>query len=552
MNPLEIVEKFRDVERFQHIILVFAKYGAGFLVEQSGLRVPLVTPVKGAKKKLMPERLRLAFEELGPTFVKFGQILSTRPDIFPQEYIQEFKKLQDKVPPFPRKEALKILRSELGKNAGPLIEGMSKDPIASASISQVYKVTFKKSGALALKIQRPNIETVIDKDIQILYAFAKALEKNSLESRNYNPMGIVREFDQTVHQEMNFLQEAKNIQKFRELFHESTTIDFPEVLAEKTTRNVLTMKFIDGIPVSRISTLKSKKYNLEQLAKKGADAFFTMVFEHGFFHADPHAGNIFVLKNEKIVFLDCGMVGTIDDSLLMSLGSLIEAFVSKDAKGIINVFEDLEIVGDDVKMKDLERDVGKFISKYHESSLGSIRISQLMNELMSTVALHHIEIPPELTMLGKALATIEGIGRELDPGFDVVKNITPFVKRLRLRQFSPQKLLRDFSLVTNEFNRLVFQLPRELFVLLKRLRRGDIRMKFEHQGLEKLSDEIRHSSNLLSYSFLVAALMISSSLVVQAEGLPRVLDLPLGIIGYIISALLAFFWLIAIITGERK
>ncbi|HEC21107.1 MAG TPA: hypothetical protein ENI70_01160 [Candidatus Peregrinibacteria bacterium] len=553
MRRKGIKQKIRNIKRFNYIVIVLAKYGLGFVLEKLNLKVPFVRAKKGVKKLSLPKRIRLVFEELGPAFIKFGQILSTRPDVLPHSYIVELRKLQDAVPPFPGKEAKEQVIKQLRKPLKSLFGKFETNPIAAASIAQVHEAKLLTGEKVAVKVQRPDIRKTIDTDLDILYFLAELVAKEIPESRTYDPVGIIEEFDKSIHRELDFAAEGHSLEKFRINFKDDLYVNFPQVYWNFTTPKVLTMEYIEGIRVGDIAKLKRRKMNLKVIAERGASAFFKQVFLDGFFHADPHAGNIFVQKDENIVFLDCGMVGHIDDETMIHIANLLIAVISQDIEKMMNVFEDMEILNENVEIHKLRGDIKEFIDKYYNVSLKRIQIGQALNEIVEVIAHHHVRVPTDLVLLGKAMITIEGIGRQLDPDFDVVSQIKPFTKKILLNRFYPKKILGSVIDAAQEFQKFILTFPRELNFLTKKLHRGEVRIEFKHKGLEGLTSEMRRSSNILSFCILISSLIIGSSLIVQADIGGKIFGISLiGFVGYAIASLMALIWVIAIIKSGKK
>ncbi len=547
----KLKQKIKDLKRFKKIVSVFVKYRFGFLFDK--MDIPLLSRTKDVHHNSSAERLRLTFEELGTTFIKFGQIMSTRPDIFPDEYIQELEKLQDSVPPFAFHEAKEILETEFNSSLPKIFAEFEPRPIASASISQVHRAVLHTGEIVAVKIQRPNIQETIETDLDIFYALAGFVAKKIPKAKNYNPSEIIKEFDKSIHQELNFVIEADNLEKFKNNFTNEKQIDFPFVYRELTTEKVLTMEFIEGTKVDSISKLKKLHIDLRFTAKIGAIAFIKQVFLDGFFHADPHAGNIFVQPNGKIVFLDCGMVGHITEDTMLSLANLFAGIADKDTDKILSVFDDMGVSEDESYSKELRKDVQDFVNQYANLSLQEIELGVALRSVIQIITSHELKIPANLAILIKAVITIEGVGRQLDPEFNMIQTIKPFTQKLFIRQFVPKKIMNTILGNMQEIQKFISYFPHELNILTKKLCRGTIKINIEHKGLENTTNQIQSSLNILSFSLLISALIVGSSLIVTTDIGKKIWEIPiLGLIGFGIATFMSLVWLIVILHKKRK
>ena len=547
-----IKQKIRDLKRFKFIIATFAGHGFGFLLEQ--LNLPFSCTKKKINKNIsLPARTRIVFEKLGPTFIKLGQVLSMRPDILPHKYVQEFEKLQDSAPSFPFNIIKKQVQTELGKPLNQSFKKFTEKPIAAASIAQVHDARLLGNQKVAVKIQRPEIEKNIRTDLNILYFLAEIAEKRIPESISYKPTEVVREFEKAIFKELDFTMEGHNIEKFRMNFQNDSSIVFPKVHWNFSTKKILTMEYIEGIKISEIGKLKRQKINLKAIAEKSANAFFKQVFLDGFFHADPHSGNIFVTKDEEIVFLDCGMVGHINSEMKVYIADLLLAVVGKNSKKIVNIFEDMDVLNENIDTHKLQLDIAELINKYYDTSLKQIKIGQIMDEMMDVIGHHQIRMPADFTLLAKATVAIEEIGQQLDPHFNTTKQIKPFAKKILWERLSPQKITSSLGENLYEIQKFFLNIPRDLNIFSKKLRHGKISINLKHKGLENLISEIHRSSNILSFSLLISALIVGSSLLVQSGvGQKEIFGIPLlGFAGFSVAIFMALIWFIAILQKNK-
>ena len=556
MPSNRLIRNYRNLKRYHQIISVFVRYGFGDIISRLSLDYFIqAVKYKNIKKSQFEKisiaaRLRMAFEELGPTFVKFGQVLSIRPDMLPESFIEEFKKLQDNVPPFSGEQAIEEIETQLGKSVEELYSSFDATPIASASIAQVHRAMTNTHEQVIIKIQRPNIQNMIDTDLRILSDLAKLIEKNVQESHLFSPCRIVSEFSKTIQSELNFYREGQNIERFHKNFADDKTVYIPKVYWELTTDRILTMEYIDGIKISKVDELEASGLNKKIIAINGAQLVLKQIFEYGFFHADPHPGNIFVLPDNIIAPLDFGMVGSLDEEEMEAVGALLTAFVKKDVKKIISVLVDLGIMENALDIRNLKIDLSDFLDRYYQVPLFQLDIGKILNKIIAIMRNHHIQLPAELTLMGKALVTEESVGRTLDPEFDMVSLAKPYVEKMMIRKLDPRRHLRDFSDTLDEFIRLFKILPSEIRVITAKVKTGEIKIQFEHRGLDNLIAGLNRTGNRLSFSLIVAALIIGSSLIAHSDKGPQIHDLSvLGIFGYLIAA---FFGLWLVITIFRN
>ncbi|RKY58839.1 MAG: 2-polyprenylphenol 6-hydroxylase, partial [Candidatus Neomarinimicrobiota bacterium] len=498
---MRITNNFRNIKRYHQIISVFVRYGFGDIISRLNLDLFIqAVKYKNIKKSRYEKistaaRLRMAFEELGPTFVKLGQILSVRPDLLSENIIGEFKKLQDEVPPFPGEQAKKEVETQLGKKVEHIFAFFDTTPIASASISQVHRAMTKNREQVVVKIQRPNIQNVINTDLRILSDLAKLIEKNVRESHLFSPCRIVSEFSKTIQRELDFYREGQNIERFYKNFSDDETVYIPKVYWELTTDRILTMEYIDGKKISNIDEMESAGLDRKQIAINGAQAILKQIFEYGFFHADPHPGNIFVLPNNVIAPLDFGMVGSLDNEEMEAVGALLTAFVKKDVKKIINVLDDLGVLENVLDIRNLKVDLSDFLDRYYQVPLYQLDVGKILNEMIALMRNYHIRLPAELTLMGKALITEESVGRALDPQFDMITLAKPYVEKLLTRKLDPRRQLLEFAGTLDEFARLFKILPSEIKLISAKVKKGEIKIQFEHRGLDNLITGLNQTGN---------------------------------------------------------
>jgi ubiquinone biosynthesis protein len=523
MHILQIRKTFRNFKRFREILSVLLKYGFEDVLDRikvkssiwHGSQFLLRRRSRAFLHKSRPERIRLAIEELGPTFIKFGQMLSTRYDIFSCEYIDEFRKLQDKISPFPADRARAIVETELGRPLESVLKEFDDKPIAAASIAQVHRAVTLDGREIVLKIQRPSIENGIRHDIDILTQLAHLLVRYIPESEQFDPVGIVKEFGRWIGQELDFYQEGRNTDRFRRNFSK-----------DKTDRKTL--------------------------AKNGARFALRSVFEHGFFHGDPHPGNILVLKGNVLWLLDFGLVGRLDDSLVGQMGRMLSGILDKDVERIIRVLTKIGSIDEDVDFYALKSDLREYVDRYHDVPLYQVRLDRLLREALNLFSKHRIRLPRDLYLMGKALMEVEGIARTLDPEVDMMSLAEVYIRKAVLRRLSGKKLTRNAGLVFDDYRDFIGDLPDSLRHILNKLRRGDLGINLHHQGLDRLIRELDKSTNRLSFSLIIAAIIVASSLIIQLNRGPLFFGLSaFGLTGYLFAGMLGLWLVVAIMKSGK-
>ncbi len=549
------VRKIQNLKRLRRILHVLAKYGFGYLTGRLSKNISRLPRFKLSGKRDVsgmspPLRVRKSLEELGPTFIKLGQMLSTRPDLIPINYCREFEKLQDDVPPSGYEEMAAQIKNELGKEPGELFREFSKEPLAAASLSQVHYAVLKSGEDVAVKVQRPRIETIMTADLELLHFLARLAEKYIEESRFYNPVRAVNELKTVVQKEMNFQTEASNIERFRKNFEDDDTVYIPRVYHEFTGKKVLTMEKIRGIKASNVTGIEEAGLDRKQLAVNGARIILKQMFEHGFFHADPHPGNIFVLDENKIAFLDFGQVGRLHRSTRAQVANMLIGIFDKDPEEVAETFAAIGMVPENIM--NFEMDIEDLVSRYYGVPLGEWRIGEFLADLMSVVLSNRISLPPDLFILTKSLITIESIGRELDPEFDMAVEVKPFVEKLIRSRYDPRVMAKQARKFSSSGMRLASNLPGDVSEIITKLKKGTIRIEFEHQGLDNFILHMDKVSNRISFSLIIAALIIGSTFIMTTDKGPMLIEFPLiGIIGFSAAAIMGLWLVVAILRSGK-
>ena len=534
---------------------VLVKYGLDYFVDRSkaGFLLKIKKGTGNYQKLTAPERLRLALEELGPTFVKFGQILSTRPDFLSPAFIKELEKLQDRVPPFSSFQAQKIIEAELNKPLEKLFKKFEDKPVAAASLSQVHKAILPNNEVVAVKIQRPSIEEIIALDIGILENLAGFLENRFYKNWIYQPKLMVAEIKKAIKREIDFTNEAHNFEKFRTNFKDIEYVKVPKIYWEMTTAKVLTMEFIKGTRINEITQDKYKDiFDAKKVAEQGAQAILKQILEDGFFHADPHPANLFIQPPATIVMLDVGMVGYLDETTTINGAKLLQAVVDRNLDQALRSLENLGVIIEEFDRNLLRQDLKELFDRYLGVPLKNLEINKVSQDILEVMARHNLVLPANLVLMLKALSMVETTGRQLDPDFDMASAARPFVKKLLRKRFAPEEVLKRGGIVLQESVELAEHLPQDLLDILRKIKEGKLKFNFEHRGLKKFTREIERSSNRLSFSLIIAALIIGSSLVLQQQVGPFIFGYPaIGIIGYLIASFFGLFLIISILRSNK-
>jgi len=546
---------YRRFIRYRQIINVMVRNGYGGIIESLRLRRIYGKGRQFDADYLSPraKRLRIILEELGPTFIKLGQMLSTRADIVPTDIFQELQKLQDRVPPVPPDKIREAIERELRSPIEDIFIEFDDSPIAAASIGQVHRARLKNGDKVAVKIQRPNIRRMIEGDIDILKTMAALAERHIQEAELYAPVEFVNEFAKSIRQELDYNLEARNLERFSHIFMDDDSVHIPKLYWNLTSSKILTMELIEGIKISQIDELRRQGYDTKKIAYKGAEAYLKQIFLHRFFHGDPHPGNIFILPGEVIGFMDFGIVGRLSPVMVTRLNDLLIAVVRKDPDKITDNLLKISKISDESDIEDLKVDISDFVDKYYGVSLNQFQMSEVIRELSEASARHRIRVDKQLTLLGKVLAEIEGIGSQLDPDFNVIPLIEPFARRLALQRNSPREVLSRSANIVKDYTDMMTGLPRDLQSALEKAKSGKLRIEFKHVGLEDVESTLERSTSRLAFAIIVAALVISSTMIIQLKPAmgPTLFGIPIiGAIGYFIAAICGLWLLINIIRNR--
>lgn len=548
---------YKGIKRLRTIVFVFVKYGFQPFVERlhlTGLltltqRLMLRKPVHDLSDA---QRLRLALEELGPSFIKVGQLLSTRPDVLPEEFIIELLKLQDEVQPIPYASMVKVIEDEFKRPVRELFERIDERPIAAASIAQVHRAVLSTGAEVAVKVQRPDIEGVIETDISILKYLARLISRHMPESRLYDPKGMVEEFSRVIKRELDFTLEASYMEKFKDALKDDARVKIPKVYWEMTGKRILTMEGITGIKVDNVERLRAEGINTRNVAYMIADVFFKQVFELGLFHGDLHSGNIFVISEDKFALVDFGIVGRIDKRMKRHLADILIGFATGDFESLAKVYTEMGILPENIDRPAFEQEYYDAMQNYFGRPLKHVRMGELMLDYIRLSARYGIRLPKELMLFDKCLIELEGLAKVLYPDVNILSESEPYARRLITERISPAAIGSEAAKTLSDYADVARDMPSNLNRVVKKAAEDRFRIEFMHRGLEDFMGEVDRSSNRLTFAVIMASLVIGSSLVMSSGGGPVVMGYPLlGIAGFVIASILGLWLAVQIIRSGK-
>jgi ubiquinone biosynthesis protein len=543
----------RRLRRFRQVINALVKYGFGSALgrirvweacrfERGILRRECQLPGLTA-----PERLRLALEELGPTFVKLGQILSTRPDLVPPEIILELKKLQASAHFVPADTVKGIVEAELGQPISMLFESFEDTPVGAASLAQVHRAVLKGK-PVVLKVQRPGIVDMTDVDIDIMRSLARLAERYSPTAYLVNSVGLVEEFAQQIKRELDFRMEAHNLRNFAQNFAGDQTIHVPEVYPDLCTRRLVTMEYLDGINIADAPRLIKEGYDLPLIARRGAIVGFKATFQYGFFHADPHPGNVFVLPGNVIGLVDYGMMATLSQRDRERLAKLVYFITVRDERRISRALNELTESEDTIPAEDLEPAMFAIMTEFGDLPAREVRLAAMLFAMMRAVMAHGGRLRPQLLWVAKSIAIEEEIARSLHADFNLMELGKPYAQKILTQKLDPFRQPHELYNWLNDALDTVRDLPYDIGIVVREIRKGRLKIEFEHKGLEPIRRTLDRVANRTSLTIIISALLISSSVIVLSKVPPLVGNIPLlGFVGYVLAVILAFMLVVSIV-----
>lgn len=523
---LSPIKFFRNLGRTREIVTILLNHGFGDVVERLRLmrymrwwrRVVLRKP-EPAPRLTVAQRIRQAVEELGPTFVKFGQVVSTRPDLVPAAIIDELEKLQEHVPAFSGAEAARILEAELGEPVSKLFASFDLAPVAAGSLGQVHRAVHHDGRVLAVKIRRPFVVRDVERDLSLMTELAILIERHLPEAEIFDPVGLVNQFARSIRREINFSREGRTMDEFRRLFRNDATLYIPAVCWELTSEAVLTMEYIDGLKISDRDGLIAEGLSPAEIAANGARIFMKMAFEFGFFHGDPHPGNMRILSNGVVGLIDFGMVGRLEEDKREQLIDLLVAVSQGNVRGCV---DQVLLIGKPFRPVDrplLQSDVRDFIESYYGVPLEQIDVGNLLNDFVNILASHGIRYPADLMLLIRAIITLEGVASELDPAFNLSTHLVPIMSTFVRERYNPQRMAGRFISDARLMLGVLHDLPIHVGRTLEKLSQDDLRIHLEHEHLDRLIHELDRSSNRVVIGLVMSSLIVASALVIRSAGI---------------------------------
>lgn len=557
----EMFNAARDLGRIQEIAVVLIRYGFGGFVQELGFRRFLEKAGKilhwqsAEEHKVLetPQRMRRALEDLGPTFIKLGQILATRVDLFPPRYIAEFEKLQDEAPPIPFEKLRPQLEEDLGATVDEVFLFFDKKPLAAASIAQVHKARLKNGLEVIVKIRRPGLRRIIEADLRLLQRIVDIVESDAPELRRYHPKEIVRQFTRSLRQELDLAIEARNSERIAKNFADNENVVIPEIYWEWTCERLNVQEYIPGIQGRNFAAMDKAGLDKKRLAEIGANAIMKMIIEDGFFHADPHAGNILFLPDNKLVFIDFGMVGRLTEERREQVVALLFGMVNNSPSKVVEILEDWsDNIHTDEQVLALEIEI--FVDQYSSLPLKDLSLTRMMGDLMALLRDHKLILPADLALLIKTYLTLDGLGRHLDPDFNTLAHIAPLVQKVMIARYKPEAVAkRGWKNMISVID-LLNSLPKELHQLLRASRKGALQVDINVRQLGHYIDRTDRAINRLAMALVTAALIIATSIIMTVKGGPEIMGLPaFGFIGYVFSTIAGIWLLISIWrSGNEK
>lgn len=543
-HPLRFL---RNLGRSREIATVLLRQGFGDVVERLGLarylqwgrrlifwrkRPPVVHATRA-------ERIRLALESLGATFIKFGQVMSTRPDLIPADVIAELSKLQEQVPPFPYDVVSKTIEQELGAPPERLFAEFDPVPLAAGSLGQVHRARHHDGHKLAVKIRRPNVVRDVERDLSLMIELALLLERHIPEAEVFDPVGLVNHFTRTIRRELNYTREGRTMDEFARLFRNDATLSVPRVHWELTTEAVLTMDFVEGCRIDDEQALASIGIARGDLAANGARIFMKQAFQLGLFHGDPHPGNIRVLADGSLCLLDYGMIGMLDDEKREQLVELFLAITRRDVPAAVEL---MQTIGQPFRPCDaplLRADVRDFVENYYGLPLERLNVGSMLTDFVRILSIHGIRCPGDLMLLVRALVTLEGVGRDLDPQFNLAQHLAPFVEEVVGERYNPRRITARLISESRTFARLAHDVPLFVGRSLEKLSKDELKMQLDHRGLDHLITELDRSSNRVVIGVVMSSLIVASALIIRSGPGALWISVPV----FLMSSLLGI-WLI--------
>lgn len=543
-NPLRLL---RNLRRSREIVTVLVNYGFDDLVDQLGLRRYLRF---GRRllfwKRSEPEikltrakRIRLALESLGVTFIKFGQVVSTRPDLVPRDVINELSKLQERVPSFPSDIAVRIVERELDAPIDTLFAEFDTKPMAAGSLGQVHKARLHDGTRVVLKIKRPDIDRVIQQDLSLMLELATMIERHFPDADVFDPVGLVNQFSRTIHRELQFTREARSTDEFFRLFQDDATLYVPKIFWDLTSGDVITMEFIDGYRIDDEEELKNLPISAYDVAANGARIFMKMTFEFGIFHADPHPGNFRVLPDGSLCLIDYGMIGILEEERRDLLVDLLLNVAKKDTAKLVDVVLRIGKAKRHVDHQLLRADLRDFIGNYYGIPLDQISVGKMLTDFINILAIHRIRCPVDIMLLIRAMITLEGVATKIAPDLNIAQEMEPYIYKVSSERYHPRAIASRIWSEACDLSKVLHDLPEQVGRTLGKLSDDELQIHLEHKGFDHLTTEMDRSGNRLAIGMVMSALILASAITLSSDTKLVYISIPI----FMMSSLLGI-WLI--------
>lgn len=516
----------KNVGRMREIISAMTRFGFGELVNRIGFAryASRKESRDGVEKRALPERLRMLFEVLGPTFIKIGQILSGRPDLIPADFVKEFQKLQDKVHPLPFMVLKPVLEAELGRPIEQCFASFDTEPLATASIAQVHSARTLDGDDVVVKIQKPDTEKILTQDLEILELVIGAIERAIPELKPFRLKLILNEFRRAILAELSFSKEAFNVKRFRENFSSTGFLVIPKVYFDLSSDKVITLERLRGVRLSDLEAVRAMGVDPKELLREGIESFYQSILINGFFHADPHGGNILVLPDGRMGLIDFGSVGWLNSKAKSALINMFLALANEDYDSLVQEYLWLSPASSgsrsSAKLEAIQTEISILMNPYFGMPIKDIPVGKVLMDATSVAFKYEVSLPRDLVMVFKAIMTLEGIARELDPDFDLVNAATKFSTELISQQLDPAKLAKDFLFIARDTTRFVQNAPRQMGEALRQIESGELKLNHRHYGLTQLTKAHLQGASRIAYAILTFGLLITTSMMTTSEILP--------------------------------
>lgn len=553
-------EKIRHTRRYREIVNVFMKNGFSHILFRIGLADRGLSKENESAEmnknmKSVGKQLRHALEDLGPTFIKLGQMASTRHDALPSEITDELEKLQDHAAVLPYEHVRNTIEAELDEELDKLFAYVDTEPLATASIGQVHNARLLTGKDVVVKVQRPGLKPIMETDLEILHGIGRLLEEKTDWASRYRLCDIIEELSNSLRNELDYVMEGRNSERIARQFERQNFIKVPTVYWKYTSKLVMTMEKIDGIKASNIEMLDEEGYDRKIIAKRLADSMMRQILEYGYFHADPHSGNIFILPDNTIAYMDFGEAGAVSEQLKRHFASIIVNLHRGDTKAMIRTFSRMELIGEETNLEALGRDLDELHANYENANMNDQSLGRVIIGIFNVVYHHQIKMPSEIVIIAKTILTLEGVLGRLDPEFSLMRAAEPFAKTLVRKQYHPREIFRNSLEQIGENIEVLSDLPKNLKEVMDVVKQGkiglDINVKRGEsimRRLDKISNRLTFSILMLAFSILMASLIIGFAIVGQDT---IIWDLPIIEIGAVVAALMFILMVITIIRSGR-